>query len=85
MVGNLKTDGTILMGGPISVVMKCKPQKGEGKRNEQEQGEFSLHRLTMPLTGLVRLTMAFTDREKKSLFPEIKGYSGDSEFLRGEP
>ena len=33
------------------MVVEGEPQEGEGKRNEQDQGESSLHGLTMVLTG----------------------------------
>jgi hypothetical protein len=34
VVGDIKADRTIIMCGSIRVVMKCKPQNGEGEKDE---------------------------------------------------
>jgi hypothetical protein len=36
MVGDIRADRTIVMGDFISMMMKCKPQNGERKTNQQE-------------------------------------------------
>jgi hypothetical protein len=36
MVGDIRADRTIAMGGSISMMMKCKPQNGDRKTNKQE-------------------------------------------------
>ena len=43
MVGDKRADRAIVMGNTIRVVMKRESQDGEGKANEQEGDEFSVH------------------------------------------
>ncbi len=43
LVDDIKTDETIIMGDSILMVMKGESQNGKRKREEQEQGKFSIH------------------------------------------
>jgi len=69
------------VGGPVGVVMKRKPQKGEGKSDEQEQGEFSLHRLIRAPTG------AAEQKARENLKPMGAAYSYTEKgrIMQGRP
>ncbi len=42
-MGNKRADGAIVMGNSIPMAMKCKPQDGERKANQQEIDNSSIH------------------------------------------
>ncbi len=43
MVRDKRTERAVVMGDSILVMMKCKPQDGERKANDQETDKFSVH------------------------------------------
>ena len=43
MVGDTKTDRTVVMRDPIRMVMKCKSQDGEREADKQGYDKFSIH------------------------------------------
>ncbi len=43
MVGDIRADGTIVMGDSILMMVECKSQNREKKANDQQIDKFSIH------------------------------------------